>query len=138
MAKILLVEHDALVGEMMCEALVEAGFTVDIATDFETGRAALLGGGHDLIVTEARVPNGSGEALAFLAQKLGKGAVITTGHPMVSQILTEEGTPHLQKPFLMRDLLRMVRLTLAAAAPLSTGAHPTAFARGRRGHLAPV
>lgn len=63
-ARVLLVDDDAELAEMLREYLLRDGFAVDLAHDGESGVAAALAGGHAIVVLDAMLPGIDGiEAL---------------------------------------------------------------------------
>jgi|SRR5579872_2147480 len=82
MARILLVEDDQDVLMLFSEVLAEAGHAVDWAETFKGGAELLIRGEYDLLLSDGRLPDGTGIMLADRARAKGIAAVIITGYPL--------------------------------------------------------
>jgi DNA-binding NarL/FixJ family response regulator len=60
LTKILCVEDDNETGLLISEALTELGYTVELATDGESGLAAILDNRPDLVLCDVRMPRMTG------------------------------------------------------------------------------
>ncbi len=122
-SRILLVEDDALIRQLLLEVLREAPFEVLEAAD---GRDALqhldAAGSIDLLLTDVHMPGGyNGIEIARLARARQPNlpVVFATGRP---ETVSDFGTPGpldlvLAKPFSPRQVLAAIRSLLAIAAP---------------------
>ncbi|MGC2415999.1 MAG: response regulator [Stellaceae bacterium] len=80
MPRILLIEDEANVRMVMEHALIDGGYEVDVAGTVLIGYELLASHPYDLVVADARVPDGSGLELADQARKTGVPALIITGY----------------------------------------------------------
>jgi two-component system response regulator HydG len=80
MARILLVEDDADVRFMLEHVLVDGGYAVD-STDTASGANELLQcRRYDLVLTDAKLPDGTGMDVADAAVDRGMKAILMTGY----------------------------------------------------------
>ena len=112
MAHILLVEDDLDVCLVIEEALIDGGHAVDA-----TGRvlaAFVLLGSHqfDLVVTDVRLPDGSGIEVADRAKEKGIPTLIVTGYAFNLPKDELNQFEFLLKPFRPKELLRAVERLL--------------------------
>ena len=80
MPRILLIEDEANVRMVMEHALIDGGYEVDTAGTVSVGFELLRGPRYDLVVADARMPDGSGIELADKAREKGVPALIITGY----------------------------------------------------------
>jgi DNA-binding NtrC family response regulator len=78
--RILLVEDDADVRVVFEHALLDAGYRVDVVTDAAGARQLLAEQDYDLLVTDGRLPDGTGMTLADQAQRRRIAALLVTGY----------------------------------------------------------
>lgn len=99
MTRLLLVEDDDLVRELLTQELSALGYETDSAkTQAEAER--LLGiRSHDLIFCDLVLPDGRGSDVARLAKEFGIPAILMTGYQEVSEEMLFAGVLHLSKPF---------------------------------------
>src|SRR5690349_21214940 len=114
MARILLVEDDLDVCLVMEDALIDGGYAVEA-----TGRvmaAFILLGSHpyDLVVTDVRLPDGSGMEVADRAREKGIPTLIVTGYAFNLPRDDLDRFAFLLKPFRQRELIRAVEHVLQA------------------------
>lgn len=79
MSRILLVEDDPDILTLFAEVLDIAGYEVDTAETFQAADELLTAGGYDLLVTDGRLPDGTGMVLADKAEAQSISALIVTG-----------------------------------------------------------
>jgi DNA-binding response OmpR family regulator len=106
--KLLLVEDDADVRGVLREALRGAGHDVTEIEDFAAAERAIATGDYDLLITDVRLPGGSGATLAQRARALGGGAILITGYADVQETLERSKIPHLSKPFRLTELFAAI------------------------------
>jgi len=116
---ILLVEDDPSVREMLIEVFSGNGYNVRAAA---TAREALdlfvrEKEGFGLVFSDAVLPDDRGPKLVEELRRRSPGlkAIFTSGHADERSdwdVIQESGYPYLQKPYLVRDLLRAVREAL--------------------------
>jgi len=114
MTRILLVEDDLDVCMVMEHALIDGGYDVEA-----TGRviaAFVLLGSHpcDLVVTDVRLPDGSGIEVADRAREKGIPALIVTGYAFNLPRDDLDRFEFLLKPVRLRELVRAVERILQA------------------------
>ena len=80
MARILLVEDDPDVLPLFEEILLDAGHQVDTAATFRAAAALLASRDYDLVVSDGRLPDGTGIGVADDAKARGIRALIVTGY----------------------------------------------------------
>src|SRR5689334_9413431 len=90
--RILLVEDDAEILELLGGVLDDAGYDVDRAASFTEGEAKLAAGSYDLV-----------------ADAKGIRTLLVTGDPDQMQVLELRQQPYLQKPFLPARLIKYVK-----------------------------
>ena len=106
MKNILLVEDDPDVRPLMEHALLEAGYGVDVAMGVAQARALLTIGSYDLVLTDGRLPDGSGIEIADDAKRRGIRAVLITGFALT---YSKDELEYLIKPVRPSELLLTVR-----------------------------
>jgi DNA-binding NtrC family response regulator len=80
MPRLLLIEDDANVRFVMEHALIDGGYEVDTAGTVTIGFELLANHLYDLVVADARMPDGSGLELADKARDIGVPVLIITGY----------------------------------------------------------
>jgi len=117
---ILVVEDESALAAAVIDALRDAGFTVDYASDGEQALVKVGEQAFDAVVCDLKMPRLDGKAfyraLASVAPALVKRVVFVTGDVAGKQpeeFLEESGCRWLAKPFRLADLLRAVKETLA-------------------------
>src|SRR5437868_3791589 len=105
---VLLVEDEALLGELMTEALTDRGFAVHAAPDARDALRYLLSGADvDILFTDIDLGGGmDGAALAQLARQMRPKLpiVYTSGRRSPGQIAAVPGTAFLPKPYSLDDV----------------------------------
>jgi DNA-binding response OmpR family regulator len=118
--RILIVEDQADIRDVLHETFTEAGHTVTLAANVQQAEAALAAGGPDapdgvhLLLTDLLLPGGSGLALAAGARARGIRVLLCSGHPDQMADLAQRGIPLLHKPFTLQHLLDQVAAVMAA------------------------
>jgi two-component system cell cycle response regulator CpdR len=120
--RILVVEDENVIREMMAEALSGAGFGVDQATDAEMAEALLEADGYGLLVTDIHMPgryDGLDLAERTHAAKPDMPILVVTGRPDALGRL--EGSnlqmSALIKPFRLAELVKAVRTLVGPETP---------------------
>ncbi len=111
MPSILLIEDDIDVRLVFIEILHDAGFEVDAAASFGIGEAILAGRDYDLLICDARLPDGTGTALADQARGRGIPAIIVTGDAFDKGLDPSKYTV-LGKPMQTHTLLAVIQRLL--------------------------
>jgi two-component system, NtrC family, response regulator PilR len=78
--RILLVEDERNLGELLVHVLLSAGFAVDLAPTVAEAERWLTTRDYGLIITDWRLPDGDGIAFADRAANLGTNTAILTGY----------------------------------------------------------
>ncbi|TAK15528.1 MAG: PAS domain-containing hybrid sensor histidine kinase/response regulator [Acidobacteria bacterium] len=115
----LVVEDEAALGTAVADALGDAGFVVDRATNGEDALALIDRQSYDLVVCDLKMPKLDGPSLyrrlAVTRPALSKRMVFVTGDVAgteAERFLEESGCRWLAKPFRLRDLVRVARETV--------------------------
>src|SRR5687768_5763886 len=118
--RVLVVEDEPALAQAVSEALVDAGFKVDRASDGEEGLTRLTEANYDLIVCDLKMPRIDGmqfyRAMAAATPALARRVIFVTGDVAgtdAERFLEETGCRWLSKPFRLGDLLRSARDTLS-------------------------
>ena len=118
--RVLVVEDEPALAQAVSEALVDAGFNVDRASDGEEGLTRLTEANYDLIVCDLKMPRIDGmqfyRAMAAATPTLARRVIFVTGDVAgtdAERFLEETGCRWLSKPFRLGDLLRSARDTLS-------------------------
>jgi DNA-binding response OmpR family regulator len=127
MARILLVEDDPGILALFEQVLLLAGYDVDTGETFQTANDLLASGEYDLLVTDGRLPGGTGMALAYKAKEKGIVTLIVTGflhsfnrgNPGI-----EDHYTILQKPLTPKDLLAAISAAIGCAVSLTNRPKP--------------
>jgi len=80
MARILLVEDEADVRQVMQHALFDGGHEVEIARNAAEGQDLLATHDYDLLIADPRLPDGNGVDLAERARQRGIIVLVITGY----------------------------------------------------------
>ena len=114
MARILLVEDDFDVRQVMEHVLVDGGHQVD-ASGTVLGGLALFGDhAYDLVVADGRLPDGTGVTVADRAREKGVPVLIITGYAFNLPRRDLSRFEFLLKPVRPSELLRAVERALEA------------------------
>ena len=112
MPRILLIEDDANVRMVMEHALIDGGYEVDVAGTLLVGYELLASRLYDLVVADARMPDGSGIDLADNAREKGASALIITGYAFNLPRDDLDRFEFLLKPVRPSELLQAVERVL--------------------------
>jgi DNA-binding NtrC family response regulator len=114
MARILLAEDDADVRIVVEHVLIDGGYEVDAAPDCENARKLLLSRGYDLVLSDGRLPDGTGMELADVAQEKGIPALILTGYAFILRELAADPGKYkvLLKPLRPPEIIQAVENAL--------------------------
>ena len=98
--------YDAAVVDLVMTLLAQGGWRVDVASTGKSGLGLLRGRPYDLVVSDIRMPNGSGQhlyenAIAHDPSLRDRFIFITgdTANPEVAAFLQDSGVPIVEKPF---------------------------------------
>jgi len=123
--RVLVVEDEPTVAQLIADVLGECGYRVDIVLDSLEGLARTRQVDYDLVICDLRMPRLDGRAFYHALVRVGHPAqhrlVFVTGDTLSSHTLEFLGTtglPYLSKPFLVEELKDVVhRALLSADAP---------------------
>jgi DNA-binding response OmpR family regulator len=115
----IVVEDEAALGTAVADALGDAGFVVDSASNGEDALRLIEGNAYDLVICDLKMPKLDGPSLyrrlAATHPALTKRMVFVTGDVAgteAERFLEECGCRWLAKPFRLRDLVRVARETV--------------------------
>ncbi len=136
MNRLLLIDDDARLSDMVSGYLRQNGFEVDTAGSLATGRERLKQGNYDALVLDLMLPDGDG--LDFTRELRGQARtrrlpllmLTARGEPLDRIVGLEIGADdYLPKPFEPRELLARVKALLRRAAPDSGDEEVLVFGR---------
>jgi two-component system, NtrC family, response regulator HydG len=109
---ILLIEDSEDVRDLVAEILREADYEVDAAATMSDGIALLHLRQYDLVISDAKLPDGSGIDIADAATDRGAATIIITGYDFT--LAPEQRTRYkiMLKPFLPVELIHAVESAL--------------------------
>ncbi|HZE88675.1 MAG TPA: ATP-binding protein, partial [Verrucomicrobiae bacterium] len=117
--RILVVEDELSLADMMCEALSAEGHHVEAAADGNAAREKLSASRYDLIISDMKMPTMGGRELydtvLELDPELARRIIFSTGDSVSADtqaFFQKIGNPYLTKPFNLSDLYRLVHKTL--------------------------
>ena len=123
-ARLLLIDDDARLTDMVGDYLRRNGYEVDVAGSLAQGRERLRQGGHDALLLDLMLPDGDGLELTrelradARLRRLPLLMLTARGEPMDRIVGLELGADdYLPKPFEPRELLARVKALLRRAAP---------------------
>jgi PAS domain S-box-containing protein len=126
-ARILVVDDEAAVAELLADILGAEGHDVQTAQDGPGALVTLGRHRYDLVLADMRMPGLGGgelfrETLKQFPHLAGRFIFLTgdTLAPDTAGFLAESGQPYLAKPFNVDDVVRLVRDTLRGAADLDS------------------
>lgn len=124
---VLLVEDEALIGEMVAEALAENGFAVHRVDRADAALAFLeSGAGADILFTDINLPGGmDGLALAEAARRIRPGlpVIYASGRwNLLDRLGAETGSVALRKPYSPARACLAVESLLSPRAEVASGA----------------
>ena len=110
MARILLAEDDADVRIVVEHVLLDEGYEVDAAEDLGGARGLLLSRDYDLVLSDGRLPDGTGMELADAAQEKGIPTLILTGYAFILRELATDPSKYrvLLKPLRPQEIIQAV------------------------------
>ena len=119
-ALVLIVEDEPALAAAVADALAEAGFRVDRASDGEEALQRVRQQTYDLVICDLKMPRLDGQAfyraIEATAPALARKVIFVTGDVAgtdTERFLEETGCQWLAKPFRLRDLLRVARDVMA-------------------------
>jgi DNA-binding response OmpR family regulator len=121
-ARVLLVEDEELISDMIGEALSESGFEVCVAADASEALEHLAEGFEpDVLFTDINLPGDmDGSLLAFAARRLRPGLPVvyaSTARDAVDNIRTVPGSVFVPKPYSPRNICSLLASMVAMPVP---------------------
>ena len=115
--KVLIVENDAVVRNLVDDAFEHAGYCFSTVESGAEMRRALDTDDHDIVVIDVTQPGGeNGFDLAQIARERGCGTVLVTGDHRHLERLAEGDHRYLLKPFRIHELLDIAEKILVETA----------------------
>ena len=115
--KVLIVENDRYVRELLGDAFEDEGFLLDMVENGPAMEQALDRDDYDIVVVDLTQPGDrDGVALAEIAHAQGCGVILTTGDHRHAERLEQSGRHYLLKPFKLQSLMTTVDQVLTLAS----------------------
>jgi two-component system response regulator HydG len=108
-ARILFIEDDDQVRVLVEDVLRDAGYEVRTAVDIATAEALLASERFDLVLTDGRLPDGSGFSIAEKATKNEIMVLVYTGYGREFSVEDRSLYPIMAKPVRPSELLVVIR-----------------------------
>lgn len=120
--QLLLVEDDQEIRTFLRNALTEAGYKVDAASDAKTAEQMALEKRHDVLIVDLGLPDQDGMALILRLRQMGVSApvlILSARRSVDDRVrgLEQGGDDYLTKPFALAELLARLRNLLKRNAP---------------------
>jgi DNA-binding response OmpR family regulator len=127
--RIVIVEDERLVRELVAVNLRHAGYEIVTAENFEAGKELLSKGDYEIAILDVMLPGGDGFALTRFARDIGITApimMLTARNDTTSKVrgLDAGADDYLPKPFDVNELLARVRALLRRASGRPATAAP--------------
>lgn len=113
--RILVVEDQALIAELIAEALSDT-YTAICAPTVQEAVDQLLSGDIDLVLLDCVLPGGSMWQVMLEADRIGVPVVLMTGDPDQVAEVTDGPRPYILKPFSIAELLNVIDAEAGHAA----------------------
>jgi DNA-binding NtrC family response regulator len=114
--RILLVEDDADVAEMLATALADEGYAVDLVGTVAEGWRCLATHRYGLVLSDWRLPDGDGSVIGDGAAELGAKTFIMSGYLPEMPADKRAGHRCMMKPVRISSLLGLIRDAIGAPA----------------------
>ena len=111
-SRLLYVEDDEMVRPLIADALRDEGFHLDIAENVAGALALLATASYDLVLTDGRLPDGTGLDVADRAAECGTRALLYTGYSHEFSPSRRAGLEVILKPLRIAALLQHIRQVL--------------------------
>jgi DNA-binding NtrC family response regulator len=111
-SRLLYVEDDELVRPLIADALRDEGFHLDIAENVSGALELLAAASYDLVLTDGRLPDGTGLDVADRATECGMRVLLYTGYAHEFSPSRRAGLKVILKPLRMAVLLQHIRQAL--------------------------
>lgn len=115
--KLLVIEDDASLREVMCRALRSEGYVVEMASTYTEANDKIAGYSYECILLDIMLPDGNGLRLLRRVKELGKSdrVIITSARDSIDdkvEGLDLGADDYLAKPFYMAELLARIKSVL--------------------------
>ncbi len=116
--RLLLVEDEIRIAEFVLSGLSTAGFAIDHVKDGASGLAAILGGGHDLVILDVMLPALDGFEVLAKVRDMGNTVpviILSARNELPDRLLGFQtgADDYLPKPFFVEELIARVRAVMA-------------------------
>ncbi len=108
MGRVLLVEDDLDVGQMLQASLREIGFPTEWSRRFRDAWFRIEHGNHEVVVADLRLPDGDGTEIVLLATRRGKKVILITSDLGACGTLIPHEVHVLRKPFPVSALIELI------------------------------
>jgi len=120
--RLLIVEDDSAIRAFLEQALTEAGYSIDTATNAKSAEIEILKDIHNALIIDLGLPDGDGLDLIQRCRTKGSNApvLILSARRSVNERvrgLEHGGDDYLTKPFALAELMARLRNLLRRAAP---------------------
>ena len=112
MARILLLEDDDNVRLLLEHVLLHEGYTVETAGTASRGETLLQNGNYDLVLADAKLPDGNGLKIADAAVRRGLKTLVITGYGFTLPVAAQEHHEVLLKPLRPAELIGAIERVL--------------------------
>ena len=112
MSRILLVEDERDVRLILEHVLIDAGYAVDTAETASGARELLDGGSYDVLLADARLPDGTGMDLCDAAAEMGIKSIIITGYAFTLPAGVADRYDVLLKPIRPTEIISAIERVL--------------------------
>ncbi len=134
--RVLLVEDEALVRDLVALNLKAAGYAVVVAATWQEGLSALMDGGVDLMIVDVMLPDGDGMDLLRRARAAGFSApvmVLTARGETTAKVrgFDTGADDYVTKPFNVIELMARVRALLRRAGVATAASPRHVFGQGQ-------
>jgi two-component system, NtrC family, response regulator HydG len=110
--RLLYVEDDEMVRLLITDALQDEGFHLDIADNVAGALALLAKASYDLVLTDGRLPDGTGLEVAERATECGTRVLLYTGYAHEFSSSRHTDLTVILKPLRIAALLQHIRQAL--------------------------
>ncbi|MBV9825268.1 MAG: response regulator [Alphaproteobacteria bacterium] len=107
--RILFVEDDKPVRDLVEEVLLDEGFAVDAVATIGAALALLAANNYDLVLTDGRLPDGTGYSVAHAASAKDIKVLVYTAYGLEFSNNERASYPVLAKPVRISELLLVIR-----------------------------
>ncbi len=136
--RILVVEDEPTVAQLIVDVLREEGYQVEAVLDSQEGLTQLSRNWYDLVICDLRMPRLDGPAFYDALVRAGSSEqhriIFVTGDilaPRTLEFLETNGLPYLAKPFLMEELKLAVNRRLERSRKLAKTVHSSRSSKTR-------